>query len=47
MLKDDVFSLGIILFNLIFGFFPWKQADSDIDPIYRLYINDKNKFWSS
>jgi len=44
--KIDVFACGVILFLMIFGRPPFRQANA-IDPLYR-HFNDENpdKFWS-
>ena len=41
----DVFSCGVILFMLLFRFFPFKEATST-DPIYKCIINNRaDLFW--
>jgi len=44
--KIDVFACGVILFLMIFGRPPFRQATS-IDPLYRHFNDEKpEKFWS-
>ena len=44
--KNDIFSLGVLLFVLITGVFPFEKP-SAVDPTYKLIIkNDYEGFWS-
>ena len=44
-IKNDIFSMGVILFILIFGFFPFDSA-TFADNRYKFIINDKfEEFW--
>ena len=44
-IKNDIFSMGVILFILIFGFFPFDNA-TFADNRYKYIINDKfDEFW--
>ena len=40
----DSFSMGILIFALTFGAFPWKQA-SLYDSQYRLFATNPDQFW--
>ena len=44
-IKNDIFSMGVVLFILIFGFFPFDNA-TFADNRYKFIINDKfEEFW--
>lgn len=44
-IKNDIFSLGVVLFNMIFGIRPFRQARST-DNYYRNFAcNKKDDFW--
>ena len=40
----DSFSLGIVIYALTFGVFPWKYA-SVYDNQYRMFLSDRQQFW--
>ena len=40
--KADIFSLGVILFNLYKGLAPFNQST---DRYYRMFMNKRKKFW--
>lgn len=42
--SSDIFSLGILLYSLQFGFLPFHQASSS-DPQYHLFQTNKSFFW--
>ena len=45
--KADIFSLGVILFNLVVGMFGFKKADHN-DEKYRCIMNNQiNNYWVS
>jgi serine/threonine protein kinase len=45
--KNDIFSLGIILFNLVTGKFGFSKAHIN-DPYYKYILSEKiNKYWAS
>ena len=45
--KNDIFSLGIILFNLVTGKFGFSKAHIN-DPYYKYILTEKiNKYWAS
>ena len=42
----DIFSLGVVLFILVVGIFPFQQARSD-DYFYKMLLNGQTqKYWS-
>jgi serine/threonine protein kinase len=46
--RADLFALGVVLFNLVFGSSPFKTTDvRKDDPYYRLLVTDPAKFWKS
>ena len=40
----DSFSLGVMVYALTFGLFPWKNA-SFYDSQYRMFMTDRQQFW--
>ena len=44
--KNDIFSLGIMLFTLLFGFYPFAKPNI-ADPIYKLFLEEEYcTFWA-
>ena len=45
--KSDVFAAGVILFKLIFGLFPFKDASKN-DKYYKLLMHgDSESYWDA
>merc|ERR1711981_193344 len=44
--KTDIFSLGVILFIIVIGFFPFKEARRDEYYYSLLYMGEHEKYWS-
>jgi serine/threonine protein kinase len=42
--KADIYSLGVVLFKLVTGVYPFKASTADIS-MYRLYKDNKAAFW--
>lgn len=42
--KVEMFQVGVILFVLTFGYFPFQRA-SEIDQNFRSFLSQKEKFW--
>lgn len=41
-IKNDIWSVGIVIYIILFGMFPWKLADSNEDTFYLKYIDYVN-----
>ena len=44
--QTDIFSLGVVIFSIVHGIFPFQQATKD-DPYYKLFCNGEfEAYWS-
>lgn len=42
----DIFSLGVILFIMVFNSFPFQSFESN-DPYFKAFVSNKQLFWQS
>jgi len=44
--ETDIFSVGVILFILVIGFFPFKEARRDEFYYSKIYMGENEQYWN-